>query len=308
MKKILAFLLCSAVLMTAGCNNGGGDGGTAATVGNTEGTTSSAATAESTTTAAESTTEADTAAPVANAEAKDFDFVVLKFNCRDFVVQQKSNVLLGDNYTGTKKGVPILSPNIGRDATIQAFQQPLPDDPYFDSRFFINQNPDFWNSIDHITASFYVEDPTGTAAVENVTYMQAYIQMGGKSQGKAWRFYPDEAEGESADNLIQQFPEGEYALDSAHVMTVTWDIAGAMEKYGTPDVADPNAEDSSGGGVHKFGVQIGNEGIDDYNLKICWTDATIYVKDKAKFDEYVAKVAAVNGATMPADAKIVEVG
>jgi len=308
MKKVFAFLLCSAVMMSAGCSGGGGgsDSPSTSTSVDTEGTTSSAATTttESDTTTAETTTPA----PVTVAEAKDFDFVVMQFNCREFVTKPGGSVLVGDNYTATKKGEWILSPNIGRDATIQAFQQPLPDDPYFANRFMINQNGDFWQSVDRIEASFYVEDATGAAAIEDVTYMQAYIQMGGLSKEKAWRFYPEEANGESAPNLIQQFPEGEYALDSAHVMTVTWDIKSAMESCGTLDAGDPDAEDGKGGGVHKFGVQIGDEGIDEKTLKICWTDVTIYVKDKAKFDEYVAKVSEVNGAAMPSDAKIVEVG
>lgn len=307
MKKLLAFLFCAAVLMTAaGCKGSGGDPPTTTT-------TTSGATESTTTTADAGDTDAAPTEPpvtVSDAEAKDFDFVVMQFNCREFVTKPGNSVLLGDNYTVVKKGETVLSSNIGRDATIQAFQQPLVDDQYFDSRFIINQNGDFWQSIDHITANFYIEDVTGTAALEDVTYIQGYIQMGGLSKEKAWKFYPEAGDVEDTDslNFLKQFPEGEYVFGPACVMTATWDIKGAMEKYGTLDAANPEDEEGKGGGILKFGVQVGDEGIEEKKLKICWTDATIYVKDKAKFDEYVAKVSEINGAVMPSDAKIIEVG
>jgi len=316
-KKVLACLLFSAVALTAGCGSGGGGDSTTTaapvTTAAANGETAATTAANDVSTASDATDASATAAetPQVNAAAKDFDFVVLKFNCRDFVTKPGDSVLLGDNYTYTKKDETFLTANIGRDATIEAFQQPMTDDPYYESRYIINQNGDFWQCVDHITASFYIEDTSGDAAIEDMTYMQAYIQMGGLSKETSWRFFPDKdrADVEDTDslNLIKQFPEGEYALDSAHVMTVTWDIKSAMAKYGTLDAASDETE-GKGGGVHKFGVQIGDEGIDEKKLKICWTDAEIYVSDKAKFDEYVAKVSAVNGAVMPADAKIIEVG
>lgn len=298
-KKISAFLLCAAMVFAAGCKPSESGGGTSAEQGG-----SSAPTDAPPTDAPPTETTAKQEKPPVTVEAKDFNFVVLKFNAREFTTKpgKDASIMLGDNITLNGAGKKPNN-NTASDAIIAAFQQPFLDDPNFANRFIITQNPDFWNSVDSITASFYLDQIDKDAEPTDIGCIQEYIQMGGKSKTDAWKFVSDEV------NLLEQFPDG-YVYGAECVFTVTWDIKGMMSEYGTDEIANPDDEEGKGGGVLKFGIQVcgTDECIDPRKLKVNWTDVEIFVKDKAKFDEYVAKVSEITGETMPADAKITEVG
>jgi|GEM_PF-3368478 len=223
-------------------------------------------------------------------KAKNFNFLTLRFNNREFFTNPQSNVLIGDNIT--LKFGEKLSDNTAADAVVMAFQQPLLSDKNYGSRYLICQKGDFWSNIDHINAGFYIESADKNAV--EINKIQSYIQMGGLSQ---WKFLTGE------ENFIDRYPEG-YTFDSSGVINVTWDIKKAMKEYGSGDAVN---FEGNGGGVLKFGLMIWDGGLDPKKLKICWTDVEIFVKNKAKFMEYADIVGALTGEKMGKDLKITQV-
>jgi len=302
-KKILASVLLAAVVLTsAGCSpgsdNNGTSGGNETSGSETSGGTASGETPSETLGETSGNTEAAPSGP--KAEAKDFDFVVMQFNCREFEIKGgNSEVFLGDNISGEKKGVMTLNDNGAADAFVQAFQQPLPDDPNFPNRFIIDENGDFWSAVDHIEAKFYLDAVNCEPLPEEFPWIGTYFLLG-KSSNYKFDF--------TEENTINSLPDG-FGFGPDYVMSVNWDIKGILAANGgNTDVGDPNVEGSGGGGIHRLGMKMRNEGLDVYTLSVNWTDVTVYVSDKAKFDEYVAKVSEITGAVMSADAKVVEVG
>jgi len=233
-------------------------------------------------------------------EPKDFNYVVFKFNDREFAVAGGAEVLLGDNLSdwvknGDDRVLERNGTNGAADTIVQAFQQPLPNDPEYPNRFIIAQNGDFWSSVDRIEAKFYIEGADENAKPEDYKWIGTYIQLG-KTANYKFDF--------TGENTLESLPEG-FGFGPDYTMSVHWDIAGFIKKNrGNTDAGDPADDDGGGGGIHKFGMKIRNEDVFDYTLKIVWTDVEVFVSDKAKFDEYVAKVSEITGESVSADAKI----
>lgn len=193
--------------------------------------------------------------------AADIDAGILKFNDRDFTVKGMDRIILGedpDKYSGWD-AIYVL----GRNSE--------------DTEKMIAQNYNVWKNVSKVTASFYLEDADGTAFAEDMGFIQTCGVMG---EGANWQWFQNDA------NLLQQNESFEFG--SGCVMTATWDVADYMAKHG---------KDVENGGVLKLSMMIGNDGIDDFNLKIVWTDVSVE-GDQAAMDEAVASVLDFGAATV----------
>ncbi|MCL2633075.1 MAG: hypothetical protein FWD34_01025 [Oscillospiraceae bacterium] len=311
-KKIFAVLMAiTMVFVLTACpadSGGGNDTLATTTAGDAVATGDGDATGDDT----PSTTAGGTTTPAGPGhnfptDAQDFDFVVMQFNCREFNIRDSGRMMLGDNMDSKR--------NDAKDAVRSAFQQENDFDEnseFIDYRFLITQNGEFWSSVSHITATFYLEfiecvdDPSMTAeeAAIDIGFMQEYVQLGGLTGSDGWYFNSDRTK----ENVVQQYDE--WGFGSDYVMEIIWDIGLEMDEHGTLDIADKDVEiggQSRGGGVLKFGIQIGNDGIDEYRLKICWTSVEVFVRDMDLFNQYVDAVSAVNGAVFSDNVKITAV-
>lgn len=192
-------------------------------------------------------------AMVVGTAAKDVDAGILQFNDREFTVKGMDRTILGedpDKYPGWD-AIYIL----GRGSA--------------DTEKLISQNYNVWKNVQKVTASFYLEDVDGTAFAEDMGYIQICGVMG---EGANWQWFDNSA------NLLEQ--NESFAFGPDCVMTATWNIADFIAQYG---------KDVENGGVLKLSLMVGSNGIDDYNLRIVWTDVTVE-GDEAAMAEAVATV------------------
>ncbi|MCL2036460.1 MAG: hypothetical protein FWG83_03625 [Oscillospiraceae bacterium] len=297
-RKLLSLLMTLAmfttVLTMTACKD---DDGTATTT--DDGTTG---------TSGGSTTEGENNNPDSLTEPQEFDFGVVKFSSRDFTVRPDGmEVKLGGNMSGEGGG--------GEGAIrIFGFQgYPRPNDgfpDYGDGSYqdvdglyqtLVSQNGSFWESVSKIEASFYLVPKSGELDTSTVGNVQAFIQPGGIIGFGGYTLL--------AENLLEQVVDDETPFEWGAVMTATWDINAfkATEIGGyayIDDVSDDKEyafdqevnEEGLGGGVNKFGVVVQNDGVDEIELTIHWTDVKIYVNDKAVYDSFVDEVLAIEDA------------
>ncbi|MDR0196941.1 MAG: hypothetical protein LBI36_01795 [Oscillospiraceae bacterium] len=295
MKKSLTILLSLAfVFALAACDGNGGGGGTTAPGTTAPGTT--APTDAPTSAPPESNDDPGTGSSVVSDAA--FEFVVFQFNNREFSIRADGRMMLGDNMDSKV--------NTAKDAVRQAFQQEddfNSESPYLEHEFLVFQNGEFWSNIDRIEAGFYLEfiecvsDDLIEAeeAAIDVGFIQEYIQLGGAVD---WYFTSDEV------NLVKQYEEEGWGFGPDYVMTFAWPINEVWSENGTLGKGDLGENDDKGGGVLKFGLQIGNDGIEELKLKIVWTDVEVFVYDLDVFNDYVEQVTAINGVALPSGAKV----
>jgi len=181
-----------------------------------------------------------------------------------------------------------------------------------DHGLLISQNGDFWENISKIEASFSFEGICDIVKPEDIGFIQEYIQGGGLSNWKWWNGSENFIENYLNDNDAESYVWGD-------TMTVTWDIDKFKEEHGStadgeyvfgekPKMATvissgKEIEEERGGGLIKFGLQIGSDEFDDITVKINWDDVKIYVRDLDKFYDYVDQVAEIRGQGMSESAK-----
>jgi len=233
----------------------------------------------------------------------DFDFVVLQFSERTVEIDMGRNAMFGDNLYGV---------HTAEDAIRMPFQQihywgvKKPDETppayidgfeYKEYENVIFQNGPFWQNVSHITADFYILAADDATYIDDIGegFAQQFIQTGGAMSWNWWN---------NSFNFYHQFEDN--AFVEGGVMTVTWDIKPRMDLYGNDSVGtfdDNGFFDDKGGGILKFGLQVGNSGFDPINITLCWADVNIYVYDLDIFFDYVDQVTAINGNTLSDDMK-----
>jgi len=221
-----------------------------------------------------------------------------------------------------------------RDADGNKILEWVPNGTLDPNGFLVSENGDFWFNIDHITAYFYLEDRGSAVPTkpEHYGYVQPYLQMGGTPlASKRWDYWnpKDPFVNLCHENGDPESPMLETFGTADSPISVTWDIKTWYASVGetapvTPDttliIDDANPDQghlfkSSGNGAQKFGIQFSRDTTNFFDaseselkLYFGFTDVEIFVKDKAKFMEYVEKVSAVTGAKFDDSLKVTEVG
>jgi hypothetical protein len=298
-KRLLSVLMAIAMLFATGalmaCNGDEGDG---------------SGTGESTSAPATTGGNGDENPP----EGETFDFGVIAFRSREMRIPSSNDVKIGGN----------MGPNTGwgnegggascaiRIFGFQGFARPtdgFPDYGFGDYQdedgvyqTLLSQNGPFWENIDKITASFFLDGDEDGAG--EIGFIETFIQHGPLG---SWEFRAD-----TGINLIETVVDPEDDDDNFEwgmVMDAVWDFQDFRERHGTVTVwceetesevekyilDIPVDEDGEGGGILKFGLMIENMDVIEMYLsaKIFFTDVKIYVYDLEEFFDYVAQVAEV---------------
>lgn len=221
-----------------------------------------------------------------------------------------------------------------KDADGNTIKEWVPNGSLNPNGFLISENGDFWFNIDHITAKFYLEDKGSKVPTlpEHYQYVQPYLQMGGNPKvAKKWDWWsPTDPVVNLAhvDNDPNGLPRSSFGSKD-EPLTVTWDVKTWYATVGEtepvlPDTSNPTIDEkkpdqgkifTSGNGAQKFGIQFGRDSTNffdaaesDLKLYVGFTDVEVFVKDKAKFMEYVNKASELTGDKWDDSLKVVEVG
>ncbi|MCL2633074.1 MAG: hypothetical protein FWD34_01020 [Oscillospiraceae bacterium] len=329
-KRLLTLLLASVMLLalTACPADSGGGNDTLATTPAGDVTTTGDGDATGDATDAAATTAGGGDTPSAGAtnnytgptEAKDFNFLVMSFICKEFEVGPGSNFCIG-NSIGDE--LPKRN-NESNDIISLLYQQTANTDGDGASRnpngFLVSENGEFWWNISHITASFILEDVGSEfgCVPSDFTYIQPYMQMGGgPGVGPRWDWW---SPNDPSINLmyVDGNPEGEMLSDfgSGNVLTVTWDINAFYAAFGETEAiaGDTSGDDwKPGNGLQKFGIQTGRstDNFDAYDstikLKVSWYDVEIFVHDIDIFMDFVAIASDLTGEAWDDSLKVTQV-
>jgi len=237
--------------------------------------------------------------PIDFPDSASFDFAVIEFNEREFTLPMAARRNIGDNLDrNPHDAADIIKLAFFQQATIDA------EGPYADYAFLVSQNGEFWSNISRIEADFFLSGASEDAEAEHLGFFQVYIQGGGLGV-PPWDFWNTSAD---EDNLINQIPgvadeDVDRGFEFGDIMTAVWDITEfGRDRYRFSDPPEeiPNDnededDETMGFGVLKFGLQTGNDDIEDHRFGFHWHDVRIFVYDLELFNEFVEQVSEIRG-------------
>jgi hypothetical protein len=264
-------------------------------------------------------------------EAQSFDFGVINFAERTFTLPSDGDVKIGGSMDGEGGGGEGAIRIFGQ----QGITSGRPDDGYADYGYGefrdidgvytakISQNGPFWDNISKIEATFYLESEESPESLGNI---EIFMLTGALQGASGWQWY------NAGDNLMNQVideDDEDGGFKWGAEMTATWDFDwfksgenGADKKYSNSQTWDDEKEElvleyvfdqpvkdfdgtEKGGGIGKFGLMIGNNETDVYDVIIRFTDVKIYVHDMDIYQGFVDEVVEIAKTELP-DYKIDE--